>query len=207
MRLLFIVFIGLISLHGRENPFFPSQNEFALPITSNKKDNIQPLKSINISLPDSSRILQNITFEYKNLDGTVEKKVLQVDRSIDWHIPIFISQSFNKSTQIEEKKEVQFKKEIADFNFVSFYLLNKSLKIKTKDKLIRHFVLTNPHRLIMDFKADYSFKTMKKRVGVVPYEDIIVGNHRGYYRVVISLDGKYKINLDKKDSSYIVSCY
>jgi hypothetical protein len=196
-------------LIARENPFFPSESEYALPITTNIEEKMQPLKMEKTSLPDSARVLKKITFEYKNLDGTISTKSINVEKSVDWHLPLFVTQSYNasKNSKKVQRTKAKFKDEIADFKFISFWKLNDSLKIKTDDKLLRHFTLTSPHRVVMDFKADYSFETIDKDINTQPFKNIRIGNHRGYYRVVITLDGIYKTNIDEQKNSFILNCF
>ena len=92
-----VIFLFLISLHARENPFFPSDGELDLSLTTNQTADYQPLKQATITLPSTARVLQKVTISYKNLDGTIEEKSIELQNSIDWHLPLFISQSYTSS--------------------------------------------------------------------------------------------------------------
>ncbi|WP_345979809.1 AMIN domain-containing protein [Sulfurimonas sp. HSL3-2] len=212
-----VLLISLIlSLNARENPFFPTQDSQNLSISTNKVKQHDPLKRATITLPSSARIVREVSVEYINLDGSIEKKSISLDNSIDWHLPIFISQSYTNDTAEKEhpilkeqstvKKEQEFKK-IADYEFISFAVSGKKLKIMTKDKKIRSFMLLDPYRIVVDFKRDADFRSYQKKFKRSIYKNVRIGNHKGYYRVVIELDGQYKYDLKKDDNSYILDCY
>ena len=206
-----ILLISLIlSLNARENPFFPSKDSQDFSITTNKIEQHEQLKRATMTLPSSARVIREISVEYVNLDGSIERKSITLDNSIDWHLPLFISQSYTDNMEnaqiLPVEKEQQFAS-VADYKFISFSTLDKSLKIITKDKKIRSFMLVDPYRIVMDFKAEYDFRSFHKALKNSIFKSIRIGNHRGYYRVVIELDGQYKYDLKKESDSYIVHCY
>jgi hypothetical protein len=77
------------------------------------------------------------------------------------------------------------------------YIKNKKILIKTKDKLIRKFFLVKPFRIVLDFKKDVDFLTIKKNLKNSIVKKVVVGNHKGYYRVVIYFDAKYMYKIKK----------
>jgi len=206
--ILLSLFIIAIS-EARENPFFPSIGEDEMMYSSNKDTTISPLKRATISLPTTARVLESVKVTYKNLDGSVEEKTISLENSIDWHLPIFISQSYSQNNDSQKSlsvvksinKKENFKK-IASIKHAEFYTLDKSLKIKTKDKLIRDFLLVKPHRIVLDFQRDTNLKSYIKSNSGEYFKKIRVGNHNGYYRVVIELDGYYRYELNKIDNGY-----
>ena len=200
--LLFIsVFIAL--LEARENPFFPSDGEKDMIYTSNKGVALPTLKRATIELPSYARVLKKVTIEYKNLDGSIEKKSIELDSAVDWHLPIFISQSYTAySNKNRTTKKLKYKK-VATIKYASFYISGKSLKVITKDKAIRNFLLVEPHRIVVDFKRDASLKSLVKNIKNSVFTKIRVGNHDGYYRAVIELDGYYRYKMKKINNGYI----
>jgi len=78
------------------------------------------------------------------------------------------------------------------------------LKIVTKDKLLRDFLLVRPQRIVLDFKRDIDTRSYvnsgKKRKW---FKKIKIGAHDGYYRVVIELDGYYQYRHKKIKGGYI----
>jgi hypothetical protein len=198
-------------MQARENPFFPSSGEKDLPNTTNKDLSVSSLKRAAISLPSSARTIQKCTIEYKNLDGSIARKSITLNNSVDWHIPIFISQSMNniKEVNVETKKPAKEKKYIHLFSSknIKFYKNNKELKVDTKDKMIRNFLLTNPYRLVLDFKKDVNLKSETKNLSTRVFKKINLGTHKGYYRAVVLLDGQYKYKKYKQDYGYKIKLF
>ena len=148
IKFFIITILLLTNIYSRENPFFPAEGEKALPKTTNKDLSLNPLKRAAISLPSRARVIQKVTLEYKNLDGSVEQKSIELDNSVDWHLPVFISQSMGEikntpTKQIAKKQNNKFE-HIFSSKHVKFYKNYKELKIDTKDKMVRDFLLTKP---------------------------------------------------------------
>ncbi len=209
IRLFLIIFFLFINIEARENPFFPSEGEKDIPYTSNDDKRLPKLKRATITLPTRARVIKKVTIEYKNLDGSIENKSIELSNSIDWHLPIFISQSYTQQATEKEplKKAVQKKKtasykKIAQIKYCKFYSSKNSLKIITQDKLLRNFLLVQPHRIVMDFKRDSSMKTYLKKIPDSIFTKIRIGNHKGYYRVVVELDGYYRYKLKILSDGY-----
>ncbi len=204
-----VIFLMSISLLARENPFFPLSGEESMPYTTNKTVVKVPLKRAAISLPSTARILESVTVKYKNLDGSIVDKTEELGNSVDWHLPIFISQNIDEgipsTSKIIKKKKSNRKKYITilSMKFITIVTYKHQIKIKTKDRLLRNFLLTNPHRIVCDFKRNINIKSFEKKVKKSFYiKNIRIGNHNGYYRVVIELDGYYKYQLSHNKKSY-----
>ena len=214
MKLLIFIALSFILIEARENPFFPSKGEQDLPYTSNQDRKLSPLKKASISLPSNARVIKKVIVEYENLDASSAKKEIELNHSIDWHLPIFISQNYIDELQAHtseakiQKKSTKVKnsyKKVAEVKHATFFISNNNLKIITGDKLIRNFLLGQPHRIVMDFKRDSSLKTYIKNVDKDPFTKIRVGNHDGYYRVVVELDGYYRYKLKKQADGCLVT--
>jgi len=203
-----------MSLQARDNPFFPMSGELELPFTSNKDRTKEPLKQATMAIPSQARVIKKVTVEFKNLDGSMESKSIDLDNAVDWHLPLFISQKYTQSSPIKLtpkqivqkvpiKKILKYKK-IGSIKYVIFYSDAKILNIKTKDEIVRNFLLTNPHRIVLDFNRDTTLK--RKTIineGSVFYK-IRIGNHDKYYRAVIELDGYYRYNMKQTSNGYII---
>jgi len=203
MKIFLITLFLLLSLEARENPFLPTPGEEDIPLTSNKDYSKPPLKRATIEIPKYARILQKVTIEYKNLDGLVESKSIELDNTIDWHLPIFISQSYNQEKNKQNIKKDKKFKQVASMKHASFLIADKKLKIITKDKVIRNFLLVQPHRIVIDFDKDTRLKGFTKRNKKSVFSKIRVGNHDKYYRVVLELDGYYRYKMKKISDGYI----
>ena len=203
IRIFTLILVMLVSLSARENPFFPSSGEADITYTSNQGTKVAALKRATLTLPSSARIIESVTIKYKNLDGSVEEKTETLGNSVDWHLPIFISQNYGGTSSKPKKiKKEQYIK-IAGLKFISLYESKKTLKVVTKDKMIRNFLLTKPHRIVCDFKRDINIRSYEKNIKNSIVTKIKLGNHNGYYRVVIELDGYYRYTVQDTSKAYI----
>ena len=209
IKVLLVLPIFLLILNARENPFFATKGEQGITYSSNENRTKQPLKRAAISLPSQARILKKVTVEYKTLNGSIEKRTITLDNTVDWHLPIFVSQSFSREQKNEKSikkvktKKLKYKK-IASIKEVSFFSSGKSLKIISKDKVLRNFLLVNPHRLVIDFNRDSSMKSYTQKISKSRFKQIKIGNHDKYYRAVIELDGHYRYQLENLSNGYLL---
>ena len=211
IKILFIFALLLTTLNARENPFFPSAGEKDILVTSNKDRTKPPLKRATITLPAQARILQKVTIEFKNLDGSLESKSIELDNSVDWHLPIFVSQSYStmaadtttSKPQKKTKQKIKYNN-IASIKHLKLYSSGKKLKLITNDKIKRDFLLVNPHRIVIDFKKDTDIKSYIKKSPKNIFREVRIGNHKGYYRVVIELDGHYRYSSQKISNGYLI---
>jgi len=194
----------MIPLLGRDNPFFPSDPTKRQTPTTNRVENLKPFTTQTLSLPNSARAIKKISITYINLDGSVSNEELELNNAIDWHQPFVVSQ---KSTQKRDIKKTQTKDKAINADFIQFVPSNRSIKIETKDKVLRNFMLTSPHRIVLDFSRDTSLKPKRFDVSEIPFKQIRMGNHDKYYRVVIELDGAYNYKLQTSEDSYIIVCF
>lgn len=203
MRLLFFFFLTCALLFGRDNPFFPADpNEKQMP-TSNKIENLKPFSTQQISLPSSARAIKGLVIHYQNMDGSIASETLELNNKIDWHMPLVLSHgavsSEKSSTEKSKSKSVETK-------HITFVSSGKTLKLITKDKMLRNFMLTSPHRIVMDFARDTSFKPQNYTLNTPPFKRIRLGNHDKYYRAVVELDGQYGYALNVSANDYTIVC-
>ncbi|MDD2780403.1 AMIN domain-containing protein [Sulfuricurvum sp.] len=195
----FLSLLLLAPLLARENPFF-STNE-TKRVTSNTIELKPQMENIHYKLPDQARILKEVTFTIQNVDGSIENLKIPIDQSIDWHRPIVLSQSstLRSPTSANNSSSV-------NFGFIRFDVKGKILTIKTSDPLIRHFVLSDPNRIVLDFKRDSDLKTEDKQLNAGPYKMIRMGNHGKFVRATITLDGRYSYALNKMNGLISITC-
>jgi len=207
IKVLLLSLLVFVSIHARVNPFFSSNGEEDIPYTSNKDKRLLPLKRAAITLPTHARVIESVTVNYKSLDGSQESKSIELDNSVDWHLPIFISQNYSQSQNSavvpKKNKKKKIYKKLTSIKYASFKSSGKKLKIITNDKIIRNFLLVEPHRIVVDFEKDVSLKSHVKKFKNSIFTKIRVGNHSGYYRAVIELDGLYRYKMKKISDGYI----
>jgi len=201
-RIIPILLLLILILDARDNPFFPSKGEVDIPYTSNEDRSLDPLKRATITIPSQARVIKKVTIEYINLDGTRSSSSIELNNSLDWYLPVFISQNMGEinsktKTKIQTKKSPNTKanqkyKKIYSLGFITFYKKAKEFKIVTKDFMVRDFLLTHPHRIVMDFSKDVNVNSKVKNLDGRYYKKISFGSHKDYYRVVLELDGYYK---------------
>ena len=204
IKILLLSFLTVMLLDARDNPFVSTDGGFDMPFTSNENKTKEPLKRVTITIPSQARAIQKITVEFKNLDGSIESKSIDLDNAIDWHLPLFISQNYNQTSSVKKtpiKKSSNYKK-IGSSKYATFYSDAKILKIKTNDKIIRNFLLTKPHRIVLDFNRDakLKYKVITNKGNV--FNKIRIGNHDKYYRVVVELDGYYRYEMKQISDGY-----
>lgn len=213
------LFVLLLSLEARENPFFPHEGERDLPLSTNAQLDKPPLKEAKLTFPSQARILQKITVEFQNLDGSIETKSIDLDNAIDWHLPLLLSQKQKEmqtasteqkslsSKESEDLKSVHKKgasKKVVSHPFLKLTASEKTLQLETKNEMLRHFLLSKPHRIVVDFKSDKEVADFTKKGFDKVFQEVRVGNHKGYYRIVFELDGPYKYSLKKNTSGYLL---
>jgi len=187
------------TLNARDNPFqsLVGANEVEqVGVSTNVADIVEPYEGSSVNLPSSARVLRSVDFIYQNLDGSIAKKSVLVEKGIDWHEALIITHNKKKkSSEIVEHK-IEKLKLLASFGFIRFEKQGKDLRVISNDEMQRHFLLINPHRIVIDFKRDASFATKHFEIKKsTPFKNIHIGNHDGYYRVVIELDGQYRYKL------------
>jgi len=200
---LFLSLLLLSPLLARENPFFATQPSEMQKVTSNIPDTKSQLKSVSYTLPNQARILKEVTFTIQNIDGSLEKRTVQIDQSIDWHRALTISQSNSASAELSVANNHASS---ANFGFISFNSKGKNLSIKTTDPLVRHFVLSSPSRIVLDFKRNATFQSMEKKLNAAPFLDVSIGNHGKFARATITLDGRYNYALNKTGELISITC-
>lgn len=202
LRIFLVISLFFLSAQARENPFFPIASAQDVPLTSNQVQMLPMLKRATLTLPSTARTIQSVTVAYKNLDGSIVQKKVIIKNRVDWHLPIFISQNYNIA-HVATNSDV---KKIASLPFIAFFGDKKRVKIVTKDKLLRNFLLVKPQRIVCDFKRSTDIGSYIKRANKGSlFTKIKVGTHKGYYRVVIELDGYYRYKLKHITDGYMIT--
>jgi hypothetical protein len=188
-----IFLISAVLAFARINPFEPVIN----PDNTIKVVKQEYFKKAKVYLPDDARILKKIIFVYQSLNGDIKQKEVLINKNIDFHSPIIIMHN----PQNFGMKEIRFD------SLFTLFIKNKKIFIKTKDKLIRKMFLIKPFRLVLDFKRDADFLTIKRVIKNSIIKKVVVGNHSGYYRVVLYFDANYKCKITEMDEGLKIELY
>lgn len=203
MKSPFLICLLLLSpLIGRENPFFAADPS-AQKVTSNIPDAAPQFETLSYTFPDHARLLKEITFTIQNADGTIEKRKVEVDKTIDWHRPILMTQGEVKTKSIPTSLK---KGGGADFGFIRFASEGNRLRITAEDPVARHFLLSDPNRIVIDFKRDKLFAAAEKTLASPPYLSVAVANHGKFARATVTLDGRYRYTLSRTGKTILIVC-
>jgi hypothetical protein len=180
-----LLFLSVFTfLFARLNPFVPvvqPQNTIIIHPSY--------FKNAKVFLPSDARVLKKIIFVYQSVSGDIKEKTVTINKHIDFHKPIYISHS----PETFPMKELNF------LDLFKMYIKNRKIFIQTKDRMLRSFFLAEPFRIVLDFKKDADFLTIKKYIKNSFVKKVVVGNHSGYYRIVIYFDAKYMYKITKTD--------
>lgn len=211
---IFLVFVVLLS--AEENPFKSEQNvSMVAPPDFQKED---------IKFNSNARVLKSVTFNYINLDGSEDKLNIDINKSIDWHDTYVISRFkspdpskvFDVSVTIPEQNSSQKESNNTAnieiplqvdkiYDFVSYAVYKNKIKLNTNNELISDFSVGNPSKIVVDFKSDTISPTKNIRIINSIFKRIDFGSHKGYYRLVIYLDGAYSYNIQKDATGYMIN--
>jgi len=200
------IFLITTFLVARDNPFKPVVSSDTMGKATNIQSQLSYLKMEKLKLPSSARVLKKVTFKILNVDGSVQDISYDINKKVDWHKGIILSNSPIKTVQKSVKK-VESPKEIKVFKFLSFVIDKNRIFIKNSDKMIREMFFSKPYKIAIDFQRKVAFYTKKIKLKKAPFKGIVVGNHGSFYRVVISLDGDYRYKIQKKPNGYLVELF
>lgn len=203
MKSIILTAAAIMLLEARENPFFPSNQNQTTPVSSNVLEEKPRLQTLHYQLPDQARVLKEVTLTYQNIDGSIETKNISVEKGIDWHHPIVIGQSPSSGAPATANTSKASK---ADFGFIRFDTNQKTLSIRGNAPLLRHFALTSPNRIIIDFKHTEPFKTQNIELNAAPYQSVQVTYHKDFSRATIYLDGRYRYTFENNNGVQQIIC-
>lgn len=226
LKKVILIITGLmVGVLARENPFLPAKSFEELDAPTNVVEKKEDFEQQSTSLPSRARVLKYVVFGYQSLDGSIEEKRINVNKSVDWHDPLVVTKEsvlldsldflpeapsgekpsskipvVSKKNEKPKEKSVKVKYE----DLVSFEAFKMKIMVNTKDKLIRHFMVMRPYKVVLDFKEDKSFYTKSLSIEHGAFKKVTLGNHKGYYRAAIELDGHYVHDVKEVDGGYEV---
>lgn len=212
-------------LLARENPFVPDDINATTLNSTNISQNSPKLDKIIAKFPSDARELVSATFNYKSIDGSIKQNSIDINASFDWHDDIIISSqspATNETTTDEQTKQAAAKKaapkplsvspkieppldSVSFMDFIKFDIFNSKIEIINQDRLIRDFIINKPDKIVMDFNKNSEFNTQTIKVHKGPLKKITIGAHKGYYRVVLFLDGNYHYGLRQSGNGYTLT--
>lgn len=233
-KILWLFLSLAVILEARENPFETGMSPQTVGKTTQIKDERTDFVSTTITLPSSARILKSASVTFQNLDGSLSEEIVAIEQNVDWHLPLILSSQkieSNVSTPVvlpeakkivekkapapmikEEEKTVATKSTVnanmdSTFKFsddLSFFINQNEITIFTKDIKIRDFLIADPYKVVVDFRKASSYATKTLEFKKAPFVSATLGNHDGFYRIAILLDGHYRYDLQAFNGGYII---
>ncbi|MBZ7936017.1 AMIN domain-containing protein [Campylobacter sp. B0100352/1] len=212
-RILTIFLIFISFLNADENPFKVEKKEkMIVP---------QEFQERTFKFNSDARILKSITFHYVKADGSEDKLNVDINKSVNWHdsyvlthsktpepskiLDVSVTIPQNTSQETNKTTEVDIPLQIAKiYDFISYTVYKNKIKLNTQDDLISDFSVGNPSKIIIDFKSTAIYPTKNIRLKNSIFKRIDFGSHKGYYRLVIYLDGVYNYEIQKDSTGYMV---
>jgi hypothetical protein len=199
VKYILYLFIIISFSFSRDNPF----EDTKLPKSIFSDQGVNSLREKAFYLPDEAREIKEIIIKYKRMDGSRAAKIIDVNKKIDWRIPIILTQ--RKTDKREEKKKINYI-EFTPFKFIKYKVSDDEVFILTSSLNMRHFMLPNPYKIIMDFSYDSYFETHKININKsLKVKSITTGSHDGFFRVALELVGKYNYKVEKVRNGYKVT--
>lgn len=203
MRTIFLVpLILATSIVARDNPFFPASLQ--TQTTSNVPESTPQLGTYSIPLPDQSRILKEVTVTIQNADGSIETKTYTIERSLDWHKQLLVTQG--GSSKPAEAQTTSGNASTADFGFINAAVSQNKLILKSSAPIIRHFIVSDPNRIVIDIDYKGNFDTREKMLNQKIFRSLTVGHHGKFARLTVTLDGRYRYKIEKKSNEAVITC-
>jgi hypothetical protein len=216
-------------LHARENPFSLALDPLDAGRATHVKEEKAEFNSTKITLPSSARILKSASVTFQNLDGSISEEIIAINQDVNWHYPLILltdkPKSFEptlvemmdakkaQSQKIEQikmpklEKSTQITKNTTLAEGVSVEVIDaKTIHIYSSDKKARDFLVTSPYKVVVDFLKEKSvFSTKTLELSKAPFVSITLGNHDGFYRLAILLDGHYRYDIMPIEKGYAVT--
>ena len=120
-------------------------------------------------------------------------------------VPLPIPEEQIAVPELEQEAGEERGGQTVNFEQIRFLFSAGQVRIETKDALKKHFMVQEPARIVLDFKADDDFPTRKRLLSVPPFQMIRLGAHSGYYRAVLELEGLHGYSVDVSKYGYLLT--
>jgi hypothetical protein len=194
-----------VTLFARENPFAPVEET-----TLQSEPLLQPAPK-----PDTQiiQIINSVTCK------VVEKPEPKPSPQKVWSKPLI--QKVEKTTVIKpkppltgSKRVVKIKRHTARYKTIyhdqnlHIQIKGRHIKILTRDTLVKHFRLTHPNRLVLDFGDDFIlFPSVNKKIHSPYIRRLKIGTHPCYYRVTLELTNKRRYKVKRVSNGYLITLF
>ncbi len=217
-------------LYARENPFSLALDPLDAGKTTQIQEERVEFNSTKITLPSSARILKSASVTFQNLDGSISEEIVAINQDVNWHYPLVLiaekpksfeptlvemmdakkSQSQKieqiKMPKLEKSTTTSIKKSALAENVSVEVIDAKTIHIYSTDKKARDFLVTSPYKVVVDFLKEKSvFSTKTLELAKAPFVSVTLGDHDGFYRLAILLDGHYRYDIVPIEKGYAIT--
>lgn len=179
-------------------------------------------KKLDFFMPNDAEVITKIEIEYRKENGEIAKKIIDVNKSIDWQ-DNFLLQSYKKpvninvsdvsvtiNNNIKNDKNLQKLLFEADIPLESlkfddnlrFVIKNEKIDILTTDQL-RAVNETGENFKAEFFRKDIKLTNVKYGVNKGGFNDIVVTKSDGTYIVEFSFENG-KLDIKKQENGYLI---
>jgi len=176
-KIVFLTLFFSLTLFARENPFVPFEQ------------NIQPK-------PIPPKITQPIKQETQ-IVKTIPIEKIEPAKKV-------IKKPIAKPKKKYKKKNTFKSKMLFNGEFIKIKLFKNSIKITTQDKMLKHFRLTHPNRLVFDFERFDIQKPFSKKIYSKKVKQLNLSHHDYFYRATFKLGKNRKYKVIKKSYGYLI---
>jgi len=211
-----LILAPLIASAANDNPFINAKEANTTVIAP------EAFERKEFAFPSDARLIKSVNISYIALDGSEKNLSFDVGASMDWHDTFVIAKVTKVASSPNLDVSVTLPAQSAEINstlnieahldsgkigdFLGYTTYAKRVKIASEDEIISDFVIGDPSKIVLDFKKDIAFPTQTLRLNQdSAFQRLQVGSHKGYYRLVLYLDGKYDYSLEKTAGGYILS--
>jgi len=230
-KILWLILSLMMIAEARENPFKTTMSPESVGQTTEIPESRKDFVSATLKLPSSARILKSASAQFQNIDGSISEEVVAIDQNVDWHYPLILSSQLAEKSKIvtsltttvvptkmietSKSNNSKSKEHSAKNTFTaesSFQLTNtlslvpngNEMTVFTKDSKMRDFLIADPYKVVVDFKKNSSFATKTLMFPHSPFVSVTLGDHDGFYRIAILLDGHYRYDISPFNGGYII---
>jgi len=230
-KVLWLILSLIMIAEARENPFETTMSPEVVGEMTQIPQTRKEFVDAALKLPSSARILKSASVQFQNIDGSISEEVVTIDQNVNWHYPLILSSQItekNKTTapiiatmvpssaletpksnatpskEPSSKNTFKAEKSFQVTDTLSLLPNGNEITIFTKDTKMRDFLIADPYKVVVDFKKDSSFATKTVMLLRAPFVSVTLGNHEGFYRIAILLDGHYRYDILPFNGGYVL---
>ena len=210
MKILLLLVTLSTLLLSRENPFdSPFQRAKTVSdiplVTIKKREEVaKPIKVVPTKIAKPTPKIVEITVQPQPRTFLLPPIIIDETPIVN----CCITKPKIKKTRKKRVKKVKRKSRKFKIIYKNYFLKistnDRSIKIYTKDCLLKKSVYKNPKRVVLDFKRLQHFNTKSIKISNSYIKQVSVGSHNCFYRVTINETKKTDLRVKKTNYGYLI---